>query len=237
VKALRRFAARIYDGSVVIGWRLGRWPWQDKAWRSRTGRLAWVAFVCWAGWRLIERFQTLAAVAVAWFLVAAFRAAATDTPQQQPPDDAGEQLPAGDQTDHPPGDFAELLRTLITDGPGIHLAEVAQAMTGNPKDTAAVREQCTRAGIPVAAGTRSATRPGVSTGIRAADLPPPPPPTSDTPDGSPVAVVAAGHSEQHDQQQQQQQQSARIVPAGDGNPNRWHVQWDDAPGEDDNTTP
>lgn len=72
----------------------------------------------------------------------------------------------------------ELVRALIGPGSGVHLAEVAERLAevepGRAWDTADVRELAALAGVPVNP-TRSRTRAGSSTGIRARDLPPPPP--------------------------------------------------------------
>lgn len=229
---LRRLMARIYDGSIVIGGRAWNWTWSTPEGGIALGRKVWAAFLVFAGYQVMTHLPGLMWVVVAVWLWAAFRAAAAQLDAGEKPEEIGAEELLDDEPDE--GDdfnetdiavFVQLLRELIGNGPGAHLVEIAQAVTGNPRDTALVRELCAAADVPVAAGTRSAGRPGVSTGVRRVDLPPAPPAASGAPESGPVAVVGPGQDEQQGQQQQQQQPVGRIVPDPDGGPNKWRVEW------------
>lgn len=210
---IRRAAARIYDGSIVVFGRTARWPWQNKDWRSRSGRTAWVCFVGFVWWQMVQAYAVAMSVSIAVFLIVAFRAAVKTV-------DAGEQpeRPADEEQDELTADeFVWWLRDLIADGPGAHLAEIAEQLFGDPRATGQVRGLCAAARVPIAGGTRSAGRPGVSTGVRRGDLPAPPPAPSDPRWDDAVA-------DDFPMSAQQQQQQQRIVPHPDGHPNHWKVE-------------
>ena len=118
---------------------------------------------------------------------------APDTPAEEP-DDAPEETPAGPLPGPSPGEFIEVVRNLLGDrGKGIHLVEIGDRLRtlypGRPWGPDEVAAAAERAGLP-RTPTRSATRPGSTTGIRRESLPPAPP--------APIAphegVVDAGES-------------------------------------------
>jgi hypothetical protein len=132
--------------------------------------------------------------------------------------------PPAAEDGQPGTDPAEFLRLVhrLAEGrkAGVHLAEIAQALTGSPTATATVRELCETVGIPISPGVRVKGR-GVSTGVKTVDLPPLPGPS---PDG-PVGVVVAGQSEQ----QQQQHALAWIIPDPSGDPHRYALKYPQEP--------
>ncbi|WP_193317990.1 MULTISPECIES: hypothetical protein [Streptomyces] len=186
-------AARVHDGSAIIARRWARWIWpEDEDQQSLPAalrRLAATGGVLYlAGTAVLDSPVLMWPAASAWCVVAYRTRPEPET--EEPVDDEAAQ----DDPEPEPGpdeaEFTELVRALIGDGPGIHLAEIPPALTRRwphrhwtPADA---RHLAAEAGLPIA-GTRSATRPGSSTGIRAKDLPPLP-----DRETSPDGVVAAG---------------------------------------------
>ncbi|WP_326597734.1 hypothetical protein [Streptomyces sp. NBC_01803] len=184
-------AARAYDGGGVLARRYGRWLWpRDEERRSVTAlalRLAGSGLLTSWGATAVQGDPRLMWPATGIGLYAAWRAGGGSGPEdgaQEQPDDAGTITGT---------EFVELVRALIGPGSGVHLAEVAERLAevepGRAWDTADVRELAALAGVPVNP-TRSRTRAGSSTGIRARDLPPPSPDVGAAPSG----VVAAGQT-------------------------------------------
>ena len=129
-------------------------------------------------------------------LAAAYRAGAPSEDVEQQDVEAAEE-PEQQQDEEEPhgpsdGEFVALLRELVGNGPGVHLAEIPPALAARwphrQWDGTDVRALAGEAGLPIS-GTRSATRAGSSTCIRRKDLPPPP--IGDPAHG---AVVAAGQA-------------------------------------------
>lgn len=213
-------AQRLWAGSTEVAQRFGARVASASLTAKGVG-----ALVLWkAGPILLDaaHYQPLIlpAAACAWCW-AAWRAGRPDAIEQPAPTvEPDEQGPAQEDEER----FLALLHQLLPKpGSRAHVAQVAEAWTGNEKDTAPVREMCAALGVEISRGVRVPGA-GVSTGIHHAALPPLPDPLS----GPTVAVVSAGQNEQHDQQQQNGA-TARIVPDPAGQPNRWAVVWDDKP--------
>jgi hypothetical protein len=213
VTRLQRAATRIGDGSAALAWRILSWPAAGEGWRACCGRTVWLGFCGWASWQIVDHQHATAALLAAGWLRAAWRttpaAETEDHLEDQEPEDPDASPAAGPTT----ADLITAAHTLAT-GAGVHLAQLAQHLYCDPTATPQVRSLAAAAGIPITRGVRVPER-GVSTGIRAVDLPPLPGPSLT----APVAVVAAGHGEQ----QQQQHGGFEILPDPDGNPVRWVV--------------
>ncbi|WP_030267930.1 hypothetical protein [Streptomyces sp. NRRL B-24484] len=164
-------AGRLLTGGGVLLRRVGAW-WTADGVMSGAARVIGTLFAVLAGGGLL-----LGAPALWWPLALGWLIASWYA-QPAP-------APATEQAD--PGEFLRILHQLLADRTGIHLAEVAEHLTGDPEQTAAVRELCTLAAVPINRGVRVKGR-GVSTGIRAKDLPPLPTAAPDPAAG----VVAAG---------------------------------------------
>ena len=179
---------------------------------------------------LHQQPSTTAVPAVAW-LWAAWKADGPATEDTVPADPA-EPIPARPDTpddELTAGQFLAVLHRLVGTGSGVHLAQVAEHLTGDSSATGRVRALCAAAGVPVARGVRVPGR-AVSTGVRRADLPPAPTVLSGPPSVGSVAVVAAGHPGQQQSGRQQQQdlgegpqKGISITPHPDGHPNHWTV--------------
>ena len=195
--ALRIPAARIHNGSAELGRRWGRWIWPENEERqsvkAAAGRVAVTGLGgALSGTILLDSPALMWPATIGWCVVA-YRT----HPETEEPADAEDEAPepeAEPESEPGPSDdeFVQLVRELIGDGPGIHLAELPPALAehypGVRWDTDTARALVVRAGLPIR-GTRSATRTtvGSSTGIRAKDLPPLPPS-----ERAPEGVVAAG---------------------------------------------
>lgn len=217
-------ARRIGDGSSVVVRRVGASLVPSGRPGAAMARIGGVVAATPAVLNSLHQQPHLTAVPVAAWLWASWRAGDSAQPVADP-DRAERDEQDEEAEDVTPDEFVALLHQLIGTGSGVHLAQVAQHLTGDPSQTARVRNLCAAAGVAVAGGVRVPGR-AVSTGIRKRDLPPllqtPPDPFQKVP----VAVVVAGqHGQQHDGQQQQQgaEDGPRIVPHPDGNPHHWAV--------------
>lgn len=179
---VQKLAAWIAAGrrADLDGWQAALGSWLRMGILAGLGYAAFQAFAGtpWAMWTV-----------AAWWLVRAWRAGAQHPVQHAPAEDeAGppeEPLPAVD--------IAAAARTVADGGHGAHyeaLAEHLTKTTRRPWDAAAVRAACRAAGIPHCGSVRQRGR-GVSTGVRAADLPTPSPAPSPA---TAAAVVAAGQA-------------------------------------------
>ncbi|HET6636170.1 MAG TPA: hypothetical protein VFH77_14220 [Streptomyces sp.] len=148
----------------------------DKAWRA-LGALAVAVFA----WRVIVRAPVVELLLLAVWAVTAWRAGpkpkqAADEPTDQEHDEAGEEQPLPDL-----GQLTAALHHVAD--PHAHLAAAAAHLGEDP---ARVREAARQAGIPI--GPVRVRGRGVSTGVKATDLPPLPDPPQPAPDD----VVVAG---------------------------------------------
>jgi hypothetical protein len=172
----QRVADRISRGSVQIGWRIARWPWEQKAWRERAGRLAVQGFSGWAVWRLAEAFPVVPEAALAWWLIAAYRAADAEDDEaeledviEQRPEPSREQLR---------DTLLHTVRTLAAGGNGVHLDRVfigwqRAGMADTTMTLSEFREFVEDCGIPVRSSLK--VRGIVRIGVHLADLPDPSP--------------------------------------------------------------
>ena len=182
--------SRLGEGSEALLCQYGDW-WFREGWRPTIARtLGQSAAVGVAVFTIGQQPGVLLALPVAgcWWCVAAWRAVDVDDDQEHDADDFD------DEDDGvSPGEFVELVRALIGDGKGVHLVEVAERLAvvepGREWSTADVRELADAAGVRLTP-TRSRTRTGSTTGIRAEHLPPPSPD-----DGTPLeGVVVPGQT-------------------------------------------
>lgn len=216
----REVARRLSAGSAEVARRLGR----RAAGASLTAKVIGGVALVKGGPILLDAAHQqpliMPAAAGAWCF-AAWRA---DTQPQAPADTDDEQEVEQETEEEPDtGEFLALLHQLMprpTDR--VHLAQIAEHLTGDPRATGPVREMCAAAGVPITA-VRVPGR-GSSTGIYGHSLPRPSDPSRQPLPG----VVAAGQS----QQQQQQQHDAAdgregfvTLPDPDGNPHRTVVHW------------
>ncbi|WP_367134455.1 MULTISPECIES: hypothetical protein [Streptomyces] len=203
----RYITHRLASGSKALGLRLrrGACSWCARSYRNdltglkaALGPVARGSLLAGAGWGAIYGVaaapDTLWIIALAWGIGAwnlapTAPAAEAEEPAEQPINDKQEEAPAATHAVDRE-ELCALVRELAQDGAGAHLSALAEALTGDPQDTAAVRTLCATHGVPVANSVRQPGR-GVSTGVKVDDLPPLSPPPLDAPG---VAVVDAGQS-------------------------------------------
>ncbi|MFE7762957.1 hypothetical protein [Streptomyces sp. NPDC057438] len=191
---MRAFVDRVYRGSKAVAWGMAR---GTVAWfREGSGPVDFLIRLVFLGgglalvWGLVQSAPVLMFGLTGWWIVAAFRKgkpeekSAVASPQ--------ESLVAGSEEKPEEDDSPKVLTTLREKAdPHVHLAVVAKALG---TDTAHVREVLSRAGIPVS-DVRMKGR-GVSTGVKAADIPVSLSP-SPSPDG-PGPVVGPGQANNND---------------------------------------
>lgn len=178
----QRVADRISRGSVQIGWRIARWPWEQKAWRERAGRLAVQGFSGWAVWRLAEAFPVVPEAALGWWLIAAYRAA--DAEEEAEPEVLVEQKPEPSR-EQLRGTLIHTIRTLAAGGNGVHLDRVfigwqKAGLADTTMTLSEFREFVEAFGIPVRSSLK--VRGLVRIGVHLADLPDPSPTVDGTGD-------------------------------------------------------
>ncbi|MGE7437966.1 hypothetical protein [Kitasatospora sp. NPDC001175] len=197
---------------------------------KKSGIVSWGGAFCTACgavavWKIIGPYISLVATgSVALWAVAALM---HSRPAKALAEEASEapDAPSGGAQEDAGTAFLHLLHELLPKPDSrLHLAQIAEALTGNPKATSHVRTLCAATGVTITDGVRVPDR-GVSTGIYGRHVPPLPAP-SPTP---PVGVVVAG---QNGQQQQQHlgeglQKGFTTAPDPNGDPRRTIVHWHD----------
>ncbi|MGW3154021.1 hypothetical protein [Streptomyces sp. NPDC001089] len=188
---MRAFADRVYRGSkaVVLGMARGTVAW----FKEGSGpvdfliRLVFLLGGLALVWGFVQTAPFLMFPLSVWWIVAAYRQGKPEEEAAVPP------LQESSEPAAPKDDSPEVLATLRKVAePHAHLSAVAQALG---TDTAHVREVLTRAGVPIT-DVRMKGR-GVSTGVKAADIPLPSPSPSPSPEG-PGPVVGPGHANNND---------------------------------------
>jgi hypothetical protein len=188
VNRLRRVMARIYDGSVVIGWRAARWPWETAEWWARARRLAWQGALGWAAWQITGHYpgtRWLAVIVYCWW---AYRLGSPAPLRGEEPEDEPlvelDEPGLDDDLDHElavEGVRAAILpriRALIGDGTGVHLDTlhrllIAEGQLPDWYELSELRRKLVAAGIPVRASLKVAGV--VRIGVHRDDLPGPSP--------------------------------------------------------------
>ncbi|MFD7858551.1 hypothetical protein ACFV6B_30365 [Streptomyces microflavus] len=216
---MRTFLDRVYRGSKAVGWGMARgaagWFKEGSGPVDFLIRLVFLLGGLALIWGLVQSAPVLMFGLTGWWVIAAYRKgkpkekAAVPSPQESTE-------PAQPKCDSP-----EVLATLRKVAePHAHLSAVAQALG---TDTAHVREVLTRAGVPIS-DVRMKGR-GVSTGVKAADIPLPSPSPNPSPEGT-GPVVAPGQSNNNDTELTVTRlpSGARIISVPDPeNPARTHV--------------
>ena len=175
---------------MQIGWRIARWPWEEKAWRERAGRLAIQAFGGWAVWRLAEAYPIVPEVALGWWLIAAYRAADAEEDENEARAEA-EQRELHQEQQERQGlivgadtivqlreALADTVRELAGGATGVHLDRVLLAwqirgLVERDRTLSEFREFVEACGIPVRASLKVGGV--VRIGVHLADLPDPSP--------------------------------------------------------------
>ncbi|MBH1938944.1 hypothetical protein I5Q34_32585 [Streptomyces sp. AV19] len=198
---LQYIAGGLTDGSAALARRIigGACAWCRRGyrtdltgWRAALGpafrTVLLLAGLAEAGRLVIAHPAALWALTPVWS-AAAWRTgqAATPAPAESP-DNTVEDPPPVTEPALTKEEFSALVRKLAQGGAGAHLSALAEHLTDNPKETAAVRSLCAAHGVPVSPSVRQPGR-GVSTGVKVKDLPPLSP---DGPEAGRVVVVAAG---------------------------------------------
>lgn len=115
---LRRWSTRLYDGSVVIGWRVARWPWAAPDTAARMGRCIAVFLLGSAAWRVPWLF------CLSWCF-AAWRAGPRKAHQDTDEALEDEDSPVAPPRVAPPEEtrawIIPKIRALIGDSNGVHL--------------------------------------------------------------------------------------------------------------------
>ena len=192
---IKKPAARIHNGSAILGRRWGRWIWpeaeEQQSIPAALRRLAGTGGVAYLAGTAVLDSPALMWPAVTTWCVCAYRTVEAPVPE-------GEEEAVGadedDTVDEPPPAplplplgpdvFTEKVRGRLTGHRAVHLAELAEDIG---TDIPTVRAMADAAGIPVR-DTRSSTRTGSTVGIRADDLPDPSP----DPERGQEPVVGAG---------------------------------------------
>jgi hypothetical protein len=180
--------ARIYDGSVVIGGRVARWPWETAEWWGRARRLAWQGALGWAAWQITGHYpgtRWLAVIVYCWWAYRLGTPAPVrgDEPDGEPLVEPTEPEP-DDDLDHElavEGVRAAILpriRALIGDGTGVHLDTLHRLLVAEGElpdwyELSELRRKLVAAGIPVRASLKVAGV--VRIGVHRDDLPDPSP--------------------------------------------------------------
>lgn len=216
---MRIFVERVYRGSKTVGWGMAR---GTVAWfKEGSGpvdfliRLVFLLGGLALVWDLVQSAPVLMFGLTIWWVVAAYR-------KGKPEEEAAVASPQeASEPAQPKDDSPEVLATLRKVAePHAHLSAVAQALG---TDTAHVREVLTRAGVPIT-DVRMKGR-GVSTGVKAADIPLSSPSPSPSPEG-PGPVVGPGQANNNDTELTVSRlpSGARIISVPDPeNPARTHV--------------
>lgn len=156
--------------------------------RPTWGSAAGAAAGTYLAWPTIGHWvpTALTAAAALWTVTAI---AAGQGPPKKPTEGGDAKRPANDDQN---ALLTALHQFMPNPGDRAHLAQVAEHLYGDPKNTAPIRETCTALGITIDQ-VRVRGR-GVSTGIHHRDLPPLPNPSPEGASGDVVGVVGAGHS-------------------------------------------
>lgn len=75
MNGLQRICVRTINGTIQIGARMWRWPWETKEGRERFRRVGVSLTAAWSLYRLAGRWHWIAAVAITVALICAYRAA------------------------------------------------------------------------------------------------------------------------------------------------------------------
>jgi hypothetical protein len=166
---MRAFAERVYQGSKAVGWGMARgtvrWFQEGSGPVDFLIRMVFLLGGLTLVWGFVRTAPVLMFPLSVWWIVAAYR---KGKPEEKSavvsPQESSE--PAVERDDSP-----EVLAVLRKQAdPHVHLAVVAKALG---TDTAHVREVLARAGVPIS-DVRMRGR-GVSTGVKAQDIPSPSP--------------------------------------------------------------
>ena len=191
MKWLRRAGARVYDGSIQIGWRVGRWPWQDPNKGERAVRAVLLAAVVGVLWWVGQAVPRVAGLLMLGWVVAAFRAGEAE--EEAAGDDQAETASNLDEVSAPTradllADLVDTITQLAGTGRGVHLNLVYR----NWLDRGLIRDERTLSqfrrfaedlGVPVRDSLKVAGKVGI--GVRLADLPGPAAATPPDPDRDP----------------------------------------------------
>jgi hypothetical protein len=191
---MRAFADRVYRGSKAVGLGMARgtvaWFKEGSGPGDFLVRLAFLLGGLALLWGFVQTAPVLMFPLTVWWVIAAYRKGKSGEPEEKaavPP------LQESSEPAQPKDDSPEVLAALRkTTSPHAHLAAVAQALG---TDTARVREVLTRAGVAIT-DVRMKGR-GVSTGVKAADIPLPSFSPSPSPEG-PGPVVGPGQTNNND---------------------------------------
>ncbi|MGA5467830.1 hypothetical protein ACPCUK_03190 [Streptomyces arboris] len=216
---MRTFFDRVYRGSKAVGLGMARgtvaWFKEGSGSVDFLIRLVFLLGGLALVWGLVRSAPVLMFGLTIWWVVAAYRKGKPEEKAAVPP------LQEFSEPAQPKDDSPEVLATLRKVAePHAHLSAVAQALG---TDTAHVREVLTRAGVPIT-DVRMKGR-GVSTGVKAADMPLPSPSPSPSPEGL-GPVVVPGHANNNDTELTVSRlpSGARIISVPDPeNPARTHV--------------
>ena len=135
MNTLRKVATRLYDGSIVVGWRLARWPWSTPEGGTKLGRCIVILLGGMASWRIPWLFCLL------WCLLA-WRAGPRDFEPEQDGDDELPEPPAPPRKGTPDEVRAWILpkiRALIADRNGVHLDQLLTRLMDDGEVSPAAR--------------------------------------------------------------------------------------------------
>ncbi|MGW4437030.1 hypothetical protein ACWELO_14900 [Streptomyces sp. NPDC004596] len=173
---MRAVVDRLYRGSGLLSLGMARgtvaWFKEGKGPVDFLVRLAFLLGGLAMLWGFIRTAPVLMFGVTTWWVIAAFRKGKPEQPKGEaavaPLQESSEPARAEDPKRDDSPEVLEALRKVAE--PHAHLTVAAQALG---TDTAHVREVLTRAGIPIG-DVRMKGR-GVSTGVKAEDIPSPPP--------------------------------------------------------------
>jgi hypothetical protein len=179
VNAFQRGIVRAINGSIQIGARCWRWPWQEAAWRRRARRAALLAFGLWSLYRLSGQWHWIGGAAIALLLAKGYRDGFVNEPPQQLVDVDHYEPDADAAVELDPVDARQLIIDSVlhlADGYANVLLSTLYAHMDAAQmelDLSAFRRWVESHDIPVRDAVKAARRVGI--GIRVADLPAPRP--------------------------------------------------------------
>lgn len=159
MNTFQRGVVRALNGTIQIGGRCWRWPWQHAGFWPRAVRFGWLCFGCWSLFRLSTFWPWVGAGAIAVLLILGYW-------QALPVDQDAE----ADEAEGEPGLTREeqVLGTvvgIIGDAPGIHLDTLLAELQQQPDCGEMTREDLRAILAAVGCPVRRALRVGQRTGV------------------------------------------------------------------------
>ncbi|MFC1410491.1 hypothetical protein ACEZCY_14625 [Streptacidiphilus sp. N1-12] len=190
MNGFQRVVVRALNGTVQIGGRCWRWPWENTKGRQRIGRLLALAFGCWALFRLSTFWPAFGALALAGLLILGYWQALPMPIGESEAEDETEPEAADEPPMLSPAETRQLIidsaRHLAGERQGVHLEQMHAYWSTEGDlgmDLSEFRRWVEQHGVPVRDSLKVSGKTRI--GIHLGDLPSiaprpaaaPPPPT------------------------------------------------------------